>query len=127
MAHGRFSLTVEGEEKLIKLMSELNWTEKRPEALKLAFAKGLSAETVPVEREGKKSDFVIGNGVIAKGEDYILYKHILIEKTGMTLDAKAVDDYIVRYIEQGLDLIMQEIDSLSELDNYFLYLVNKHT
>lgn len=126
MAHGRFSLTVEGEEKLIKFMSELNWTEKRPEALKLAFAKGLISDTIPEKREGKKAEHVVGNGVIAKGEEYILYKHIMTEKIGEPLDSIGFDDYLVRYIEQGLDIIMEEIGSLSDLDNYFLYLVNKH-
>lgn len=127
MANGRFSLSVEGESKLIKLMSELNWNEKRPEALKLAFAKGLASnDGLPKERNDKKSDFVVGNGVIAKGEEYILYKHIMIEKVGQPLDAKSVDDYIVRYIEKGLEIISEEINSLSELDNYLLYLVDKH-
>ncbi|MBY3618584.1 hypothetical protein HGO21_03380 [Acinetobacter sp. CUI P1] len=127
MANGRLSLSVDGEAKLIKLMGELNWNEKRPEALKLAFVKGLaSTDGIPNARNDKKSEFVIGNGVIAKGEEYILYKHILIDKVGESLDAKAVDEYIIRYIEEGLDIITAEIDSLSDLDNYLLYLIDKH-
>ncbi|MFC3800956.1 hypothetical protein [Cohnella sp. GCM10012308] len=126
MAHGRFSLTIEGEEKLFKLMSELDWNEKRPEALKLAYVKGLTFDSIPPKREGKKTKHEVGSGVLAKGEEYMLYKHIMMEKLGEPLDESGFDDYMVRYIEQGLDTICEEIDSLSDLDNYFLYLVSKH-
>lgn len=127
MANGRISLSVEGEAKLIKLMSELNWNEKRPEALKLAFAKGLTfSDEIPEERKDKKTGFVIGDGVIARGDEYILFKHILIDKIGEPLDAKAIDNYIERYIEKGLEVISEEIKSLSNLDNYLLFLVDKH-
>ncbi|MFP4978263.1 hypothetical protein ACE6ED_22850 [Paenibacillus sp. CN-4] len=128
MANGRLPLSRDGEEKLMKLMSELDWNDKRPEALKLAFVKGLvSNEGVPEPKERVKSDFMIGDGVIARGEEYILYKHILIDKIGQPLDAKKIDELILRYLEEGLEIISTEIDSLSDLDNYLLYLVENHS
>ncbi|MGG1639108.1 hypothetical protein [Paenibacillus sp. NRS-1760] len=127
MANGRLPLSREGEEKLLKLMSELDWNDKRPEAIKLAFVKGLvSVDGIPEPKDRVKSDFVIGDGVVARGEEYMLYKHILIEKTGEPMDPKRIDDLILRYLEEGLDIISKEIDSLSDLDNYLLYLVEAH-
>lgn len=128
MANGRLPLSRDGEEKLIKLMSELDWNDKRPEALKLAFVKGiLSVDGVPEPKERIKSDFVIGDGVIARGEEYILYKRILVEKIGEPLDPKRIDELILRYLEEGLEVISKEIESLSDLDNYLLYLVENHS
>lgn len=127
MANGRMPLSIEGEEKLITIMSELEFNDKRPEALRLAFVKGIaSLEKLPEKKE-RKTRFVIPDGVIARGDDYILYKHMIIEKVGQPLDAKAVDDYMLRYIEEGLEIMASEIESLSNLDNYLLFLINKHS
>ncbi|QYR20986.1 hypothetical protein KZ483_25140 [Paenibacillus sp. sptzw28] len=127
MANGRMSLSVEGEEKLIRIMAELELNDKRPEALRLAFVKGLVSFDSPPERKERKTRFVIPDGVVARGDDYILFKHLLVERVGQALDAKSVDDYMLRYIEEGLDIMAKEVDSLSDLDNYLLYLIGKHS
>lgn len=119
-------LSIEGEEKLIRIMTELELNDKRPEAIRLAFVKGLISCETPPERKERKTRFVIPEGVVARGDDYLLYKHLLIEKVGQPLDAKSVDDYMLLYIEEGLDIMIKEIDSLSDLDNYLLYLIDKH-
>jgi hypothetical protein len=98
MANGRIPLSIEGEDKLIKLMSELDWNDRRPEALRLALVKGLaSIDSVPEKKE-RKTRFIIPEGVIARGEEYILFKHLLVEKVGQPLDVKEVDDFMIRYI-----------------------------
>lgn len=127
MANGRMSLSIEGEDKLITIMSELELNDKRPEALRLAFVKGIASLDKPPEKRDRKTRFVIPEGVIARGDDYILYKHMIIEKVGQPLDAKAIDDYMLRYIEEGLEIMASEIESLSNLDNYLLYLITKHS
>ena len=127
MANGRMPLSVEGEEKLITIMSELELNDKRPEALRLAFVKGIASLDKTPEKKDRKTRFVIPEGVIARGDDYILYKHMIIEKVGQPLDAKAVDEYMLRYIEEGLEIMASEIEALSNLDNYLLYLINKHS
>jgi hypothetical protein len=127
MANGRMPLSIEGEEKLITIMSELELNEKRPEALRLAFVKGIASLETPPEKKERKTRFVIPDGVVARGDDYILYKHMIIEKVGQPLDAKTVDDYMLRYIEEGLEMMATEIESLSNLDNYLLFLINKHS
>lgn len=127
MANGRMSLSIEGEEKLLKIMSELELNDKRPEALRLAFVKAIaSLESLP-EKKDRKTRFVIPDGVVARGNDYILYKHMIIEKVGEPLDAKSIDDYILRYIEEGIEIMINEIEGLSDLDNYLLYLIDKHS
>lgn len=126
MANGRMSLSIEGEEKLIKVMSQLELSEKRPEALRLAFVKGLvGTEGVPEKKE-RKTRFVIPDSVVARGDEYILYKHIIMDRVGEPLDAKSVDDYMLRFIEEGLEIMDREINSLSDLDNYMLYLIDNH-
>jgi hypothetical protein len=126
MANGRMSLSIEGEDKLIKLMSELELNDKRPEALRLAFVKGIATFETPPEKKERKTRFVIPDGVVARGDDYLLFKHMLVEKVGQPLDAKSVDDYMLRYIEEGLEIMASEIESLSNLDNYLLFLIDKH-
>jgi hypothetical protein len=126
MANGRMNLSQEGEEKLLKVMSELDLHDRRPDALKLAFVKGLvSIDGVPEKKE-RKTSWVIPEGVVARGEDYLVFKHLIIEKVGQPLDAKSIDDYMLRYIEEGLEVMVNEIESLTSLDNYLLYLIDKH-
>jgi len=126
MANGRMNLSVESEQRLGRVMSHLELNDRRPDALRLAFVKGLrECKEIPPKKEGK-TGFVIPDQVIAKGAEYVLYKHLIIEKVGRPLDAKGVDDYMLRYIEAGLEMMEQEIASLSELDNYMLYLVDKY-
>jgi hypothetical protein len=126
MENGRMTLSQDGEEILHRVMSELDLTEKRPDALRIAFTKGLrDYRGVPEKKERKSSKFVIPNGVIARGIEYLLYKHLLINKVNKKLEEKEVDNYILLYIEEGLELMNKEMNELSNLDNYLLTLVDK--
>ncbi|MBO8161739.1 MAG: hypothetical protein H0Z24_08905 [Thermosipho sp. (in: Bacteria)] len=91
----------------------------------MAFAKGLTAvPSLPEEVKRGKGKFEIGEGVVATGDEYLLFKHLIIQKAKRPLDKKEVDDYMLYLIEEGLKIMEREIDSLSELDNYLIYLVN---
>ncbi|MFD6509492.1 hypothetical protein [Bacillus sp. NPDC060175] len=126
MANGRMTLSQHGEEVLHQVMIELDMKEKRPNALRIAFAKGVREYNgIPEKKERKASKFVIPNGVIAKGEEYLLFKHLIINKIGKTLDGKEIDEFMLLFIEEGLEIMEQEISSMSNLDNYILTLVSK--
>lgn len=128
MANRRFTLTKQSTEILDRIMVELDLQDNRPEALKIALAKGLSESLQePPEITDKSSGFTVGDGVIAKDEDYTLYKHLIIERVGKPIDDKDIDKFIQRLIEHGLSIMGKELDQLSDLDNYLLYLVEKPT
>ncbi|MFD1394560.1 hypothetical protein ACFQ40_02095 [Kroppenstedtia eburnea] len=124
MANGRMILSKQGEERLGNIMVELNLKD-RPEALRLAFAKGIAETTSEPSTQQGKAGWTIPQGVVAKGDDYLLYKHLLIEKLKRPLENEEVDTYLLRYIESGLEIMQQEIDGLSSLDNYLLMLVEQ--
>lgn len=126
MANARKKLSKEGTERLDKVITELSFLETkeiRPKTLRIAFAKGLSEANGPIIEYGT-GGWEIPAGVIAQGDDYLLFKHLMIEKLGFQLDGnKEIDEYLVRFIEYGLEIMEKEIDSLSNLDNYILHLV----
>ncbi|WNR45123.1 hypothetical protein [Paenibacillus roseipurpureus] len=126
MANRKITLTVASLEILDRVMIELGLQEDRPGALKLALAKGLS-ESVgePPEITGPNSKFTVGDGVIAKDDDYQMYKHLIIQRLGHSIDDKDIDDYIHRFLEFGLSTMEHELNQLTDLDNYLLYLVEK--
>jgi hypothetical protein len=127
MAHARKKLSKEGTDRLDKVINELSFLETkdiRPKTLRIAFAKGISEANGDIPEYGS-GGWEIPAGVITKGDDdYLLFKHLMIEKLGFQLDGnKEIDDYLVRFIEYGLEIMEKEINSLTNLDNYILHLV----
>lgn len=125
MANRRFTLTKEATDLLEQVMVELGLHDNRPEALRIALVKGLTEcdELPPLPPGG--GGFTVPDGVIAKNDDYLMYKHLIIEKFQQPIDDKEVDSYLHRLIEAGLRIMGEEIEQLSSLDNYLLFLVEK--
>lgn len=129
MANARIKLSKAGTERLDKVITELSFLETkdiRPKTLRIAFAKGISEannqSNLPAYNSG---GWEIPAGVIAQGDDYLLFKHLMIDKLKHSLDGqKEIDEHLVRFIEFGLEVMDKEIDSLSNLDNFILHLVN---
>jgi hypothetical protein len=129
MANARIKLSKAGTERLDKVIAELSFLETkdiRPKTLRIAFAKGISEannqSNLPAYNSG---GWEIPAGVIAQGDDYLLFKHLMIDKLKYSLDGqKEIDEHLVRFIEFGLEVMDKEIDSLSNLDNFILHLVN---
>ncbi|KIV56137.1 hypothetical protein AM501_20585 [Aneurinibacillus migulanus] len=119
-------LSKQGVERLDKVIAELNLNGKRPEALRIAFAKGISeTKGEPLERN-TTGGWEIPERIIAVGEEYILYKHLIIERIAAPIyDHKMIDKYMLGYIEAGLEKMELEINELSDLDNYMLKLVQQ--
>lgn len=123
MANARLTLSQKGTERLDKVMAELVIIEERSEAIRIVLAKGISEATEePPEYGG--GGWTIPAGVLAKNDEYLLYKHLMIEKIGKPIDGqKEIDSYLLRFVEFGLEVMEKEIQSLSNLDNYILKLV----
>lgn len=115
-------MSKEGENLLRKVSVELD-IDDRPLILRIAFAKGL------LHCEGEPRNFggggwTIPAGVIARDDDYLLFKHLIINKIGQTIDDKDIDNYLLRFIEEGLRAMNTEIEEKSKFDNYLIQLVS---
>ncbi len=124
--NGRFKISKESTTILERVMVELGLEDNRPEALRLALAKGIVAtKGKPPETNGSGGGFEVPQGVIAKDQEYLKYKHLIIEQIGHCINDNEVDRHIHLFIEYGLNVMNTEINNLSSLDNYLLYLMEK--
>lgn len=117
---------------LYKVMAELDLSQnERPLALKLAFAKGIAADELPIfsEKKAKETkDFEFNTLVIGRDLERTLIKHLIINKIQKTIDHEnELDHYILTFIEHGLKIMVNEIESLTSMDNYLLHLFEKHS
>ena len=117
-------LSKRGYELLEKVMTELEM--ERPGVIRLAFAKGLTESQVIQETKRDPSNFEFPTSVVAKGDETLLIKHLIIDKMRTQIDDSKLDKLILSCVEQGLEIMEQEIEQLSTADSYFLYLVQKH-
>lgn len=127
MENGRMYLSPRGNEILHRVMSELELMNKRPETLRIAFAKGLVSSSTTLEIKKRETNgWEVPKGIIAKDDDYLLYRHLIIDRVGIELEAKDVDKYMLHFIEEGLEIMEHEMDDLTPLDNYLLFLVKQN-
>jgi hypothetical protein len=117
-------LSKQGYEILERAMTELEM--ERPEVLRLAFAKGLTESETIQEIKREHSNFEFPTSVIAKGDEVLLIKHLIIDKVQTLIDETKLDKLILNCVEQGLEVMEQEMNELSNADSYLLYLVQKH-
>jgi hypothetical protein len=116
MANRRVSLTKEGTSRLDKIMIELGLQDNRPEAIRIALTKGLIESPKQIEElTVNGGGFTFGDGVIAKDEEYLMYKHLIIEKLQEKIDDKDIDRYIIRFAEFGLKVMEEELESLESV------------
>jgi hypothetical protein len=117
-------LSKQGYQILERAMTELEM--ERPEVLRLAFAKGLTESETIQEIKREHSNFEFPTSVIAKGDEVLLIKHLIIDKVQTQIDETKLDKLILSCVEQGLEIMEQEMNELSNADSYLLYLVQKH-
>jgi|SRR5579875_1820104 len=122
-------LSLKGYEYLSNIMAELefDFKKERPDALKIAFAKGIAFEKLPLEEKRELSDFEFPTSVVAKKDDILLVKHLIIEKLQRNIPDDELDKYILQFIEHGLYVMNEEIKQLTDMDNYLIYLLEKHS
>jgi hypothetical protein len=117
-------LSKKGYQILERAMTELEM--ERPEVLRLAFAKGLTESETIQEIKREHSNFEFPTSVIAKGDEALLVKHLIIDKVQTQIDETKLDKLILSCVEQGLEIMEQEMNELGNMDSYLLYLVQKH-
>jgi hypothetical protein len=120
----KFWISSKADENLYTIMSELDID--RPTALKLALAKGLvEVGTVREPKKIKDHKREIPLDAVVK-DDFLLIKHLIINQIQRPLEDAEIVPYVAHYINEGLAIMAEEINHLSEMDNYLLYLVTKH-
>jgi len=129
----RIKLSKQGFTYLSVIMAELGMElgegkkNERPDALRIAFAKGLTADSLPDENEKKDwSDFEAPTTAIAKENNLLLFKHLMINRLGKKIPDEEIEKYISLFIDHGLKVMYQEIQNLTHMDNYIIYLWEKH-
>lgn len=112
------------DEKVSRLMAEMDL--KRPDVLKIALSKGIFhfEKELPSTQDDKKGR-EIPLPTICPGNYLVFIKHSLIQKLNRNLpDENEVRKQIEKALNYGIDIMYQEVNSLSNVDNYLLFLVN---
>jgi len=117
-------LSAKGDKYLEEIRAELDID--RPSALRLAFAKGIASETRPNEEKRPMPTREFPSSVIAKGKEMTLIKHLMINKLRRKIEEEEVENYILIFVEHGLEEMYKEIQQISDADNYLFYLLDKH-
>jgi hypothetical protein len=122
MANRRMHLSGEGKEILDQLVDALE--VDRPNAVKIALAKGLSMSDGALSSDytGSKNKWTIPDNII-KDKEFILFKHLIINEVNKPLNEEEIHQYMLAFIEHGLRKIEQQLKEKSSLgDNRLLIL-----
>lgn len=123
MGNRRMSLSGTGKEILDVLVETLEI--ERPQAVKIALAKGIAKASGPAEKsekDGKKGWEIPDN--IIKDKEYLLFKHLIINEAQRSLSEEELKQHMEAYIEFGLKTVKQELDTLSSIDDYRIKVLN---
>ncbi|GAA0503188.1 hypothetical protein GCM10008986_33530 [Salinibacillus aidingensis] len=116
MSNKRMHLSAKGKE-ILDLLSE-NIEVERPQAVKIALAKGLSISNGPIleDYSQDKNKWTIPDNII-KDKEYLLFKHLIINEIGSHLAEDQINNHMLAYIEKGLREIEQIINNKSSLED----------
>lgn len=119
MSSPKMNLSGFGKEILERLIAALD--VDRPTAIKIALAKGLAiADGIPLTTTQPKTsvnNWTIPEGII-KDKDYLLFCHLIINEFKTVLTPNDINQYMLLFIESGLQEIKKELDELSSLEDY---------
>lgn len=123
MANKRMNLSGTGKEILESLCDLLEI--KRPLGIKIALAKGIaqSEGMITESFNDNKPKWTIPDNII-RDKEYLLFKHLMINKLQKSLNEDQIDQHMLSYIEYGLRVIQQEVDSMSSIEDYRLKILN---
>lgn len=107
MANRRMLLSLEGKEILDTLTAALELD--RPTVIHIALAKGIASDELPVENFDPKNRWTIPDNII-KERDFLLFKHLTIQKVNHILNDDELHKYMIIFIENGLR-IMQRLNN----------------
>lgn len=101
MSNRRIRLTEDGK-KILDLLTEQLEVD-RPTAIHIALAKGIQiSDQVPNEEySDNKNKWTIPDNII-KEQEFLLFKHLIINEVQTTVDDETLHDLMRLYIEKGL-------------------------
>ncbi|MFD1739510.1 hypothetical protein ACFSCX_23800 [Bacillus salitolerans] len=117
MSNRKMNLSGTGKEILDHLCELLEID--RPFGVKIALSKGLSNTTniCPDEFKDNKPKWTIPDNII-RDKEYLLFKHLIIEEIRAPLNEETINQQMLHFIELGLRIISNEIESLTSLEDY---------
>lgn len=123
MSNRKMNLSGKGKELLDLLRDTLE--VERAQAIKIALAKGIANadSMIQIGYHDSNKKWVIPDAII-RGDDYLLFKHLIINEQERSLSENEVNDFMLLYIEHGLRIIKLEMESLTSLEDYRLSILN---
>lgn len=116
MSSKRMNLSQEGKQMLDEIVELLEID--RPQAVKIALAKGISiSQSEPnLDPINGGNKWTIPDNVI-KDQEFTLFKHLIINEAQRSLNDDELHQYMLAYIEQGLREIKKINESKTSLED----------
>lgn len=113
-------LSSEGKEILDTLAAALEM--ERPTVVHVALAKGIAAENTLLEEFDQKNRWTIPDNII-KEKDFLLFKHLIIQRVGRSLDDEELHKEMILLIENGLRIMKQLNDKKNSMEDLRLLIL----
>ncbi|MEW9502604.1 DndE family protein [Jeotgalibacillus marinus] len=114
MANKKLNLSKDGKEMLDGISADLNL--ERPLTIQVALGKGLSSPmTISVDTSSTPK-WTIPEGII-KNNEYLLFKHLIIEQEQKNLNDQELNKQFIFLIERGLRILNKELRSKNSLQD----------
>ncbi|WP_077622434.1 DndE family protein [Sediminibacillus massiliensis] len=121
MSNRRMNLSEKGKQILDVITDQLEID--RPTAIKIALAKGIQVTNEPVKEEfTSKNKWTIPDNII-KGNDFLLFKHIIFNEVKKQVDDDQLHEYMLSYIEKGLRVINDIHNDKASMEDFRLSLL----
>lgn len=120
MANRRMLLSAEGKEILDTLSAALEL--ERPMVVHIALAKGIASDDILTEEFDTKNRWTIPDNII-KDKDFLLFKHLIIQKANRTLTDDELHKYMIAFIENGLRILQRLNDNKTSMQDLRLLIL----
>ena len=120
MANRRMLLSAEGKEILDTLSAALEL--ERPMVVHIALAKGIASDDILTDEFDTKNRWTIPDNII-KDKDFLLFKHLIIQKANRTLTDDELHKYMIAFIENGLRILQRLNDNKTSMQDLRLLIL----
>ncbi|MEX3623292.1 hypothetical protein [Viridibacillus arvi] len=117
MSNRKISISKDGKDILDSISNILEI--ERPQTVKIALAKGISITNGPVQTKSFHSEnkWTLPEGII-KDNDYLLFKHLIINEQEQSFDDNEISKQMQFFIEIGLRELQQIDQHKTSLDDF---------
>ncbi|MBB5180252.1 hypothetical protein HNQ44_001680 [Planomicrobium koreense] len=120
MANKRMLLSAEGKEILDTLTAALELD--RPTVVHIALAKGIAENDLLNEQLDTRNRWTIPDNII-KEKDFLLFKHLIIQKADRILNDDELHKYMIILIENGLRIMKNLNDNKTSMQDLRLLIL----